>query len=31
MGIVETSQKPSFQEALAVWAKIGIRPHSRNH
>jgi hypothetical protein len=24
MGMVETSRKPSFQEALAVWAKIGV-------
>src|SRR6201993_3718363 len=24
MGMIETSRKPSFQEALAVWAKIGV-------
>jgi chromate transporter len=24
MGMVETSRKPTFQEALAVWAKIGV-------
>jgi chromate transporter len=24
MGMIETSRKPTFQEALAVWAKIGI-------
>ena len=24
MGTIETSPKPTFQEALAVWAKIGV-------
>src|SRR5215469_7478614 len=24
MGMIETSRKPTFQEALAVWAKIGV-------
>jgi chromate transporter len=24
MGTIETSHKPTFQEALAVWAKIGV-------